>query len=235
MGPGRILIIQNNATENLGLYEVFLRERIDVDVIHAYSMGAGEVFPKDERYSAFVVGPTPISANDVGKYQFLTREWEYLSRIVASGKPILGVCCGGQILARLLGAEVVRSPRKEVGGYTVNLTDDGSADLLFRGFPRNIPVFQWHNDMFRIPPGGMLLARGDPCPIQAYVWRNVRGLIFHLEINHFEAERWASDYSEELDVVEKTREQVLRECVEREPEMRLLAKRLIENFLDLSN
>jgi GMP synthase (glutamine-hydrolysing) len=233
MGPGRILLIQNNTTENLGLYEAFLRERVDVDVIHAYSMEVGEVFPETKEYSAFVVGPTPISANDVGKYQFLTQEWEYLSRIVASGKPILGICCGGQILARLLGAEVVRSPRKEVGGYTVNLTDDGLADPLFRGFPRDVPVFHWHSDMFRIPPGGKLLARGDPCQIQAYGWRNVWGLIFHLEINHFEAERWTSAYSEELNAAGKTREQVLRECVEREPEMRLLSKRLIENFLDL--
>ena len=233
MRPGRILIIQNDATENLGLYEEFLRERADVDVIHAYSMGAGEVLPRTEEYTAFVVGPTPISANDVDKYQFLTLEWEYLSRIVASGKPILGVCCGGQILARLLGAEVVKSPGKEVGGYTVSLTDDGLADPLFRGFPRDVPVFHWHSDMFRVPPGGKLLARGDPCPIQAYSWRSVRGLIFHLEINHVEAERWASAYSEELDAVGKTLEQVLRECMEREPEMRLQAKRLIENFLNL--
>jgi len=233
MGQGRILVIQNNTTENLGWYETFLRELVDVDVIHAYSMEAGEVFPGTEEYSAFVVGPTPISANDVGKYQFLTREWEYLSKIVAGGKPILGVCCGGQIIARLLGAEVVRSPRKEVGGYTVKLTDDGLDDPLFRGFPRDVPVFHWHSEMFRVPPGGTLLARGDPCPIQAYAWRNVRGLIFHLEINHVEAERWASAYPEELDAVGKTREQVLGECVEREPEMRLLAKKLIENFLDL--
>ena len=233
MGPGRILIIQNNITENLGLYEAFLRESVEVDVLHAYSMGPDEVFPEIDNYSALIIGPTPISANDVSKHQFLTREWRYLSRIVITGKPILGVCCGGQILARLLGAEVVGSPRKEVGGYTVNLTDDGLADPLFRGFPRDVPVFHWHGDMFRVPPGGKLLARGDPCPIQAYAWRNVRGLIFHLEINHFEAERWASAYPEELDSVGKTREQVLDECVEREPEMRLLAKRLIENFLDL--
>ncbi|OGD59265.1 hypothetical protein A3K78_10410 [Candidatus Bathyarchaeota archaeon RBG_13_52_12] len=233
MGPSRILIIQNNATENLGLYEAFLRERVYVDVIHAYSMGAGEDFPETEEYSAFVVGPTPISANDVDMYNFLAREWEYLSRIVTSGKPVLGVCCGGQILARLLGAEVVRSPRKEVGGYTVNLTDDGLADPLFRGFPKDVPVFHWHSDMFQVPPGGKLLACGDPCPIQAYAWRNVRGLIFHLEVSHFEAERWVSAYSKELGAVGKTREQVLGECLKREPEMRLLAGRLVENFLDL--
>jgi GMP synthase-like glutamine amidotransferase len=234
MEPGRVLIIQNDATENLGLYEEFLRERADVDLVHAYLM-AVEAFPGTEKYSAFVVGPTPISANDVNKHRFLTKEWEYLSRVMGSGKPVLGVCCGGQILARLLGAEVVRSPRKEVGGYTVTLTDDGVADPLFNGFPREVPVFHWHSDMFKIPLGGRLLARGDPCPIQSYAWRNVRGIIFHLEINHIEAERWASAYPEELMAVGKTREQVLNECREREPEMRRLADLLIENFLSLTH
>ncbi len=234
MTPGRVLIIQNDATENLGLYERFLRERVGVDVVHAYSMRAGETFPGTEEYSAFIVGPTPISANDVQKHPFLAREWEYLSRVVGSGKPVLGVCCGGQILARLLGADVVRSPRKEVGGYTVTLTDAGASDPLFRGFSPAVPVFHWHSDMFKVPPGGQLLARGDPCPIQAYAWRNVRGVIFHLEIDHREADRWASAYPVELEAVGKTKAQVIEECRVREPEMRLLAERLVDNFLNLN-
>ncbi len=233
MAPGRVLVIQNDATENLGLYEAFLRERADVDVVHAYSMGAGDAFLGTEGYSAFVVGPTPISANEVAKHRFLTMEWEYLSRVVGSGKPVLGVCCGGQMLARLLGGEVVRSPKREVGGYTVTLTDSGAADPLFRGFPREVPVFHWHADMFKVPPGGVLLARGDPCPIQAYSWNKVRGVIFHLEIDHREAARWASAYPAELEAVGKTREQVLEECRAREPEMRRLAERLVDNFLAL--
>jgi GMP synthase (glutamine-hydrolysing) len=232
MALSRILIIQNDATENLGLYEKFIRERVEVDVIHAYSLGA-KAFPGTEGYSAFIVGPTPISANDVQKHQFLVKEWEYLSRVVGSGKPVLGVCCGGQMLARLLGAEVIKSPRKEVGGYTVTLTDAGSDDPLFHDFPRDVPVFQWHSDMFKVPLGGQLLARGDTCPIQAYTWKNVRGLIFHLEIDRHEADRWASAYPMELETVGKTKVQVLEECRVKEPDMRRLAERLVNNFLAL--
>jgi GMP synthase (glutamine-hydrolysing) len=167
------------------------------------------------------------------KHPFLSREWEYLSQVVGSSKPVLGVCCGGQILARLLGAKVIKSPQKEVGGYTITVTDDGLSDPLFVGFPRDLPVFQWHSDMFDVPPGGKLLARGDKCPIQAYVWRNVRGIIFHLEIDSNEAGRWASAYPAELSAVGKTREQVQKECLAREPEMRRLAERLVDNFLSL--
>jgi len=231
MAAGKVLIIQNDATENLGLYEKLLREKAQIDVVHAYS---GEAFPGTEKYSHFIVGPTPISANEVQRHTFLVKEWEYLSRIIGSGKPTLGVCCGGQILARLLGGEVVKSPRKEVGGYTVTLTDAGVTEPLFRGFLQSIPVFHWHSDMFKIPPGGKLLARGNPCPIQAYAWRNVRGVIFHLEIDHNEAERWASAYPDELEAVGKTKAQVLDECTAAEGEMRRLAGLLVDNFLALA-
>jgi GMP synthase (glutamine-hydrolysing) len=137
------------------------------------------------------------------------------------------------MMARLLGAEVIKSPRKEVGGYTVTLTDAGSDDPLFHDFPRDVPVFQWHSDMFKVPSGGQLLARGDTCPIQAYTWKNVRGLIFHLEIDRHEADRWASAYPAELEAVGKTKVQVLEECRVKEPDMRRLAERLVNNFLAL--
>jgi GMP synthase (glutamine-hydrolysing) len=200
-------------------------------VFHAYDLEPDDVFPPAEFYDAFIIGPTPISANDVDDHDFLRREWEFLGALIESGKPVLGVCCGGQMLARRLGAEVVRSPEKEVGGYEVRLTEEGLEDPLFAGFPEEFPVFHWHSDMFEVPPGGSLLAVGEPCPIQAFGWGNVRGVIFHLEIDSREASRWARAYHAELEAVGKTREQVLKECREREPEMRELAYLLMENFL----
>ena len=127
----RVLIIQNDITENLGLYQSFLfANGREVYVLKAYeSMEVS--YPAFDTFTHFIVGPTPISANDVQRHPFLIKEWDYLSRIVSSNKPTLGVCCGGQMLARLLGADVVKSPRKEVGGYTISLTDAGMADPIF--------------------------------------------------------------------------------------------------------
>ena len=79
-----------------------------------------------------------------------------------------------------------------------------------------------------------LLVEGRPCPIQAFGLGNVRGVIFHLEVTSSEAARWADAYPSELEAVGKTRAQVIRECAEREPEMRELAYRLADNFLRLS-
>ena len=87
--------------------------------------------------------------------------------------------------------------------------------------------------MFKIPHGGALLAEGDPCPIQAFALNNVRGLIFHLEIDHLEAERWVTAYPSEPNAVDKTNEQVISECMDRESEMRMLAQKLISNFMEM--
>jgi GMP synthase (glutamine-hydrolysing) len=232
----RALIIQNDETETLGQYVQYLKTfRVGHTVLHAYSMDPDDFFPPVDYFDAFIVGPTPISANDVADHPYLRREWDYLGEIIESGKPCLGVCCGGQMLARKLGARVRRSPEKEVGGYEVRLTEEGREDPLFAGFPDEFPVFHWHSDMFEVPPGGSLLVEGDPCPIQAFGLGNVRGVIFHLEIDRREAGRWADAYPAELEAVGKTREQVLDECREREPEMGRLARRLMENLLRLEN
>ena len=235
MVPVRVLIIQNDEPETLGLYETILRDKgIQLSIIHAYKMKKHEEFPLVNEYDAFIIGPTPISANNAQNHEFLRKEWRYLKEIVELGKPCLGVCCGGQMLAKLLGGEVVRSPMKEVGGYTVKLTNEGSKDPIFYGFPKEFPVFHWHSDMFTIPTAGILLAEGDPCPIQAFRKDSIYGVIFHLEIGVDDAKRWAEAYPDEPQYIGKTREQVLEECRLREPEMRGLATLFIENFLHMA-
>jgi GMP synthase-like glutamine amidotransferase len=228
----RVLIVQNDETESLGLYEQYLSEDgIDHQILHAYGLGPISPFPSVESFDAFIIGPTPISANDVESHNFLRREWSFLGEVVDSRKPTLGVCCGGQMLARRLGGKVSRSPEREVGGYEVRLTEVGETDPLFAGFPRDFPVFHWHAEMFQVPPGGDLLVKGAPCPIQSFGLGSIRGVIFHLEITSADAARWADAYPKELEAVGKTKEQVVEECRVKELEMRRLANLLMDNFL----
>ena len=137
------------------------------------------------------------------------------------------------MLSIVLGGEVVRSPRKEVGRYNVSLAEDGLHDPLFHGFPDEFPVFHWHADMFTVPLGGKLLATGDPCPIQAYRKDNVWGVIFHLEITSEDAKRWAKAYPEEPAIIGKTVKQVIKECKVAEKDMARLASIFIDNFLNI--
>ena len=229
----RVLLIQNDPPESLGYYETLLREKAELTVIHAYRMGEDEAFPPASMYDSFIIGPTPISANDAEKHSFLRKELDFLREVIQSGKPCLGVCCGAQMLAKLQGGQVLKSPSKEVGVYSTYLTEEGAADPLFAGFPEEFKVFHWHSEMFTVPPGGDMLARGDPCPVQAYRKGNIRGIIFHLELDSCDAEKWANAYPDEPRFIGKTSEQVVAECRLAEKELRRLATLFIENYISL--
>ena len=84
----RVLIVQNDETETLGLYETYMMEKgIRHEVIHAYIMKMDEAFPLTSDYDAFIIGPTPISANSVEQHGFLRKEWGFLGEVIESGKP----------------------------------------------------------------------------------------------------------------------------------------------------
>jgi GMP synthase-like glutamine amidotransferase len=225
----KILVIQNCQAEGFGAYLEFLLEKgIDHDVFHAYADPA--VFPQKD-YRAVLVGGTPISVREIESHDFLKRERDYLAAALGKGRPLLGICFGGQIIARILGAEVRKNPMMEIGGYDVELTAQGKADSLFEGFRETFPVFHWHGDAFGVPSGATLLAKGKDCPNQAFRFENSLALQFHLEVRPEDAARWAEAYEDELLRVNKTAEQVITECRERERTTRRLARRLMKNFL----
>ena len=225
----KTLVIQNCETEGFGYYQDYLLERgQEHDVFPAYSE---RKFPPLGNYDAFIVGGTPISVREIESHDFLKREWEYLAAVLKEGLPVLGICFGGQIIARILGAEVKKNPVMEIGSYDVELTSRGKTDPFFAGFEQTFPVFHWHGDAFDVPSGAALLAKGKDCPNQAFRFENSLALQFHLEIGASEAAKWAEIYKDELGLVNKTAGQVIRECAMTEEKMKSLAYQLMRNFL----
>ncbi|UCE18000.1 MAG: type 1 glutamine amidotransferase [Gemmatimonadota bacterium] len=225
----KILAIQNCEIEGFGFYEQHLVDRgIDYRLIHAYDECS---FPPVDECDAFLIGGTPISANEVREHTFLLEEYEYLSGAIAAGKPCFGICCGAQILAQILGAQVRKCEQMEIGGYEVRLTPAGQSNPLLDGFPLQFPVFQWHGDTFDLPADAELLVEGDVCRNQMFRKGNIAGMLFHLEVTTKEAVKWAEEYADELAEVDKSKEQVVSECHQQEQKMKPLANRLMDNFL----
>jgi len=225
----KVLVIQNCETEGIGLYEQYLIDRkIRYDIFHAYT---NRKFPSLKKYDAFIVGGTPISACEIHKTDFLRKEWRYLKKVVKLNKPYFGICFGGQILARLLGAEVRKNKVMEIGGYYVRLTSDGKRSRFFKDFPSKFPVFHWHGDTFDVPKGAKLLVEGEDCKNQSFSYKYALALQFHLEITPKDAEEWARKYANEMARANKTRNQIFDECRVREKIMKKLAYKLLDNFL----
>ncbi len=226
----RVFVIQNCETEGIGYYENYLKENgINYQIFHAYK---GDEFPPVEKFDVFIVGGTPVSAYEFPNHQILKKEWEYLKRVVEMNKPYFGICCGGQLLAMLLGAKVKKNPVMEIGGYDVKLTPEGKKDPFFKGFHETFPVFHWHGDTFGIPNGAKLLVEGNDCKNQVFRYNNSIAIQFHLEIGSNEAIKWAKKYPNEPRMINKSVEQVVEECRNRENEMKKLSFNLMENFFN---
>ena len=193
----KILALQNCAVEGFGLYRDSLQERcIETVVVRA---DRTERLPDVEEFDAVLIGGTPISANESEVCGFLQRERLYLQRALALTKPCFGICCGAQLLAKILGAEVNRCSMAEIGCHATRLTEAGAADPLLAGFPEVFEVFQWHADMFALAEGATLLVEGsDVCRNQLFRRDNIVGVQFHLEITAAEAGAFADAYPDEL-------------------------------------
>ena len=68
---------------------------------------------------------------------WLLSELDYLRAAHNAGIPILGICFGGQLMARALGGSVAKGPRSELGWHVI-VSDDQS--LIEKG-----PWFQYQD------------------------------------------------------------------------------------------
>jgi GMP synthase-like glutamine amidotransferase len=223
-----VLLIRNCAVESGGIIGSYFKTRhIPWQTIHTYR---GESLPLASETAAVINLGTPISANDYPQFDYLRALFEAIAQTVRDDHPYLGICFGAQILAKVLGAQVMRNPVKEIGICPVRLTEAGRSDPLFAGFAGEFEVFQWHADTFRLPFGSQLLAEGNNCRNQAFRKGKAVGLQFHLEVDCEEVPRWCQAYADELAEVGKTETDIVAGCRKEGNRIKQLGYRLLDNF-----
>ena len=105
------------------------------------------------------------------------------------GVPILGICYGCQLMARLLGGQVVPAQDDSAREYGKTATHYDTACKLFQGLPRDGVSWMSHGDyMSRVPEGFALAAHSAACPNAAIAdeARGFYGVQFHPEVSHTE-------------------------------------------------
>ncbi|MBA3913965.1 MAG: glutamine-hydrolyzing GMP synthase [Acidobacteriales bacterium] len=106
------------------------------------------------------------------------------ARILDLHKPILGICYGHQLLARMLGGTVARG---EVAEYGLSRLAVITEDSIFRDAPKLSSAWMSHRDLVTsVPAGFELLAKTDTCPVAAMGdhARRIYGVQFHPEVAH---------------------------------------------------
>ena len=203
-----IVVVQHEAGEGLGTFEPVLAARADLRLLVAPTGPAAYRHAVDDLvkhggYDALVVLGGPVGVYEREAYEWLDDSLRLLRDAVRRDVPLLGVCLGAQLVAHVLGAQVfpgrTRGLRKEIGWFTLELTDRGRVDPGFHGFDELAPVFHWHGDTYELPEGAWHLAGSRQYPQQAFRWgRWVYGLQFHMEMTEDMVVSWTRTGADEL-------------------------------------
>ena len=147
-----------------------------------------------ETFDAVLVFGGGMHVDQEDQHPWLREEEDLIKALLAAELPLLGVCLGGQLIAKAAGAHVGPAAQEEVGWHEVELTPEAAGDPLFAAAPERFDAFQWHSYTFDLPPGGVPLAR-NPVGLQAYrLGDSAWGIQFHAEVTREIVEGWlASD------------------------------------------
>lgn len=217
--PLRVLILQHEEPTPPGHVTEWLRSH-DADV-ETYRIDLEQRDVDPSGYDLIVSLGSEFAAFDDSR-PFVQSEAKLMGRAVNEDVPVLGLCFGGQMLARVLGADVYRSDESEIGWLPVRTADP---DLVPDG-----PWFQWHFDAFTAPPGATVVAETDVGP-QAFVAGRSLGLQFHPEVTTEIMDDWVRVYRHELDGDGVDPDALLEETYRRADESRGNAMQLFDRFL----
>jgi GMP synthase-like glutamine amidotransferase len=191
----KALAIRHVLAEHLGMMERALRNLgFKVEYLDT---AKGETLKEPlEEYSLLVVLGGYMGAYEENLYPFLSYEFSLMEQALKLNIPILGICLGAQMLAKVLGARVFKGDKgKEIGWMDVFKVGEHE---LFQEFPNALKVFQWHGDTFELPKGAVRVYASEKYENQAFVYGKAVGLQFHIEVDQNMVKEWAELYRDEL-------------------------------------
>ena len=178
---------QHIAQEGFGSCEQYLKQKgATISATEFFALPPDfqlelEALPSIHDVDLLIIMGGDMSVNDEANYPWLKIEKRWIRRYLAAGKPAIGLCLGGQLIATSLGAAVSRNPEQELGWSKVYRMPQ-LPETCFQ-VPHELEIMQWHSETFALPKGAIHLMHNPVCRNQMYqLGKNVLGFQFHPEI-----------------------------------------------------
>jgi len=194
----RVLVVQNFANTGLGQVGAALVEvGAEIDQCNAY---LGTALPADAAgHDAMVILGGGQNARDDAHSPYFPALLELAREFVERDKAVLGICLGGQLMARAFGGHNRIGGSTEFGWHGITLTDEAQDDLVFSDLPQRFPIFQWHDDTFTLPEDAVRLAGSSVTGNQAFrIGRAGYGIQFHFEADRPMVRDWSEAFAETI-------------------------------------
>lgn len=176
----KIRVLQHSALNTLGNIEEYARTRnYPLESTRFYKTTNPRAL---DSFDLLIIMGGPMGIYDYEENPWLKDEKTFIKKAIDSGKSVLGICLGAQLLADVLGARVYENRHREMGWFPIRAATTESRPELLKWLPEEITVFHWHARTFDIPAGAVHIFRSEGCENQGFIFGDrVVALQFHPE------------------------------------------------------
>ena len=119
-----------------------------------------------DEFDLFIIHGGKQSANS--KSKAILYEYKFLNYIIKKNKPIVGICLGAQLIAKIYGSKISKSKDKLFEcGYKKNLKKNN------KFFKKNLTFLQFHTEGISYNKNMELLAKGILYYLQSFIFKTV--------------------------------------------------------------
>ncbi len=138
-----------------------------------------------DKFDLFIFHGGKQSANS--KSKAILNEYKFLNYIIKKNKPIVGICLGAQLIAKIYGSKISKSKNKLFEcGYKKNLKKNNKV------FKNNLTFLQFHTEGISYNKNMELLAKGILYEVDSFKIKSkdIYGFQFHPEVTSSTIKRW---------------------------------------------
>ncbi len=138
-----------------------------------------------DQFDLFIIHGGKQSANS--KSKAILFEYKFINYIIKKNKPIVGICLGAQLIAKIYGSKISKSKNKLFEcGYKKNLKKNN------KFFKKNLTFLQFHTEGISYNKNMELLAKGILYEVDSFKIkkRDIYGFQFHPEVTSNTIKRW---------------------------------------------